>query len=358
VPQSRWVRLGREHRDGPARTGRPALHRGDLHEPRIPPLGCASRAAEDVPPGSDTSGVCYSQRFAELGRAIDDLFRRREPLLSRWPGVLRRGVPVVQASGWSSSVMTHESAFSWAGTPIGPSGRDLHDPGPRWRSPGCRGHRDCRRALRCVSSSSRGCRRSRQPGHQSCRVLPAQSVVGYGARQGTAQLIELVVGVVVVNRRPDDSVQPSWCEVPSGVVGDGDGYVDSLGVKLIADGVWVVALDGEGDDAAAALTLVVHERAWLGEKSAAEILRQPGDTMLDGIQAEVDGGAGGDAEADPSGVVGLPVLEAAALRPCALVPIHQSVALALDPPSHPAPRDKEELLGAIGILASPLRAAG
>ena len=37
----------------------------------------ASRAADTIPPGTDGSGVCYSQKFAELGRAIDDLFRRR-----------------------------------------------------------------------------------------------------------------------------------------------------------------------------------------------------------------------------------------------------------------------------------------
>ena len=37
----------------------------------------ASRAADVIPPGTDESGVCYSQKFAELGRAIDDLFRWR-----------------------------------------------------------------------------------------------------------------------------------------------------------------------------------------------------------------------------------------------------------------------------------------
>ena len=96
------------------------------------------------------------------------------------------------------------------------------------------------------------------------------------------------MGVVVVNRRPDDRVQPAWREVPSGVVGDGDGDVDPLGVKLIADAVRVVALNGEGDDAAAALTLVVHAHAWLDLQSSAEEVGEVGDTLLDGIQAEVD----------------------------------------------------------------------
>jgi hypothetical protein len=35
-----------------------------------------SRAADAVPPGTGGTGVCYSQKFAELGRAIDDLFRK------------------------------------------------------------------------------------------------------------------------------------------------------------------------------------------------------------------------------------------------------------------------------------------
>ena len=50
----------------------------------------ASRAADVIPPGTDESGVCYSQKFAELGRAIDDLFRspvRRRRRRTRWqPG--------------------------------------------------------------------------------------------------------------------------------------------------------------------------------------------------------------------------------------------------------------------------------
>jgi hypothetical protein len=37
----------------------------------------ASRASDVIAPGTDESGVCYSQKFAELGRGIDDLFRLR-----------------------------------------------------------------------------------------------------------------------------------------------------------------------------------------------------------------------------------------------------------------------------------------
>ncbi|MEO7422209.1 MAG: hypothetical protein ABIU87_07430 [Ornithinibacter sp.] len=36
----------------------------------------ASAAADAAHPSPDGSGVCYSQKFAELGRAIDDLARR------------------------------------------------------------------------------------------------------------------------------------------------------------------------------------------------------------------------------------------------------------------------------------------
>jgi hypothetical protein len=36
-----------------------------------------SRADDEVAPCLDGAGVCYSQKFAELGRRVDDLMRRR-----------------------------------------------------------------------------------------------------------------------------------------------------------------------------------------------------------------------------------------------------------------------------------------
>src|SRR3954451_17557510 len=117
----------------------------------------------------------------------------------------------------------------------------------------------------------------------------------HGAGQCIAHAVEFVVGVVVVNGGPDDRVQPARFEVPPCVVGDGDGDVDALVMQLLGNALWVVAVDGESDDAAAAVTLVVHEHAALGAKSLPEGLGELGDALLDGIHTEVEGGGNGDA---------------------------------------------------------------
>jgi hypothetical protein len=50
-----------------------------------------------------------------------------------------------------------------------------------------------------------------------------------------------------VNGCSDDGVELAWFDVPSCVVGDGDGDVDPLGLESIGDVLRVVAVDGEGD---------------------------------------------------------------------------------------------------------------
>src|SRR3954453_8460694 len=174
-------------------------------------------------------------------------------------------------------------------------------PSPAW-APRCRDPLQARpcevlplsRSVPAVGRASRPVREVETPSGR-CPWGPASWSTRDGAGQCIAHAVEFVLGVVVVNGGSDDRVQPARFEVPPCVVGDGDGDVDALVAQLLGDALWVVAVDGECDDAAAAGTLVVHEHAGLGAKSLPEGLGEVGDALLDGIHTELERGGNSDA---------------------------------------------------------------
>ncbi len=95
----RELRLGRRHRLCVARAGRPALHRGDLHQPRLPLLGRVASRRRPCPGYRRDRRLLHARSSLGSDAASTTHFAWGEPAPdsgpsadSRWTGVVRRAV--------------------------------------------------------------------------------------------------------------------------------------------------------------------------------------------------------------------------------------------------------------------------